>query len=86
MKKNTINLLILTITMLFVASASADGKDLLISIVPDVKATVSGSGKILIILGELTISAISYIKSKNIYVFFGVFAVMLYFTYVMGVI
>ncbi|MGE4348858.1 MAG: hypothetical protein AB7D28_03760 [Candidatus Berkiella sp.] len=86
MKKSTINLLILTITMLFVASASADGKDLLIGIVPDVKATVSGSGKILIILGDVVVSTISYVKTKNILVFFSVFAVMLYFTYVMGVI
>ncbi len=84
MKKSTINLLVLTASLLFVSTASAEGKDLLISIMPDIKSTISGTGKSLIYVGEGIVAIVAYIRKRNVTEFLGILAVMIFVGFVIA--
>lgn len=86
MKKSTINLLALTASLLFVATASAEGKDVLVGLMPDVKNTINGTGKYLLYAGELVMASVAYIKTRNMTAFGGVAALALFLNFMMGMI
>lgn len=72
--------------MLFVATASAEGKDVLVGLMPDVKNTINGTGKYLLYAGELVMASVAYIKTRNMTAFGGVAALALFLNFMMGMI
>lgn len=72
--------------MLFVATASADGKDVLLGLMPDVKNTINGTGKYLLYAGELVMASVAYIKTRNMTAFGGVAALALFLNFMIGMI
>ena len=72
--------------MLFVATASADGKDVLVGLMPDVKNTINGTGKYLLYAGELVMASVAYIKTRNMTAFGGVAALALFLNFMIGMI
>lgn len=86
MKKNTINIIVLAATILFVTTVSADGKDALTGLMPDVKQTINGTGKYLLYTGELVMASVAYIKTRNLTAFGGVAALAVFLNFMIGLI
>lgn len=78
-------LLVFLLTLVGLHLAYASGNDLLQSAEGDVTATITGSGKVLLYVGEMVAAIISFIATRKYTAFIGVVAIAIFIDVLMKV-